>query len=125
MNWKHVVALALATAVTSSVATPASAATRAKTEAAKVAQGKSVTQQRGDGHTRHAQMRRSPVRYGNPFGGAAGSYAFAPGQESYAPGTWHINQNGLPYRVPDDCAYPIGYDSGGAAIFQMFGCHLP
>ena len=125
MNWTNAVAFALTAAVMLGVATPGLAAARAKTETANVARDKSVTHRSGRGRATHALMRRSPARYGNPLGAAAGSYAFAPGQETYAPGTWHINQNGVPFRVPDDCAYPIGYGSDGAAIFQRFGCHLP
>jgi hypothetical protein len=48
----------------------------------------------------------------------------AAGSHDYAPGTWHINQDGMRYQVPYPCAYPLGYDSGGAAIFQMHGCPL-
>jgi hypothetical protein len=111
MNWKNAVACALASAVTLSIVTPLSAATRSSTGVAKVASSKKVMHRRA-----HAQM---------PFAPAAGSYAYAPGPDAHAPGSWHINQNGLPYRVPDLCAFPREAGSDGAAIFQRFGCHLP
>jgi hypothetical protein len=54
--------------------------------------------------------------HGNPF--AAGSQAFAQGSRQ-------VNQNGVRFRTPPDCAYPLRYDSGGNAVFQRFGCRLP
>jgi hypothetical protein len=125
MSWKNAVALALAGAVTLGVTTPLSAATRSNTGAANAAASKSVLHRRA-----HARVHREQSWYGDRFAPAGGSYAYAPGPGAYAPGayapgSWHINQNGLPYRVPEDCAYPIGYGSDGAAIFQRFGCPLP
>jgi hypothetical protein len=52
------------------------------------------------------------------------SFGSAAGSGDFAPGTWHINQDGMRYQVPYPCAYPIGADSGGAERFQMFGCPL-
>jgi hypothetical protein len=36
-----------------------------------------------------------------------------------------LNRDGLPYRVPEDCAYPRTYSGDGAAVFQLHGCRLP
>jgi hypothetical protein len=57
---------------------------------------------------------------GPGFGGP-----FAAGSDAFAQGSRHLNQNGVGYRAPPDCAYPLRYDSGGNAVFQRFGCRLP
>jgi hypothetical protein len=67
-------------------------------------------------------------RHGHAWGAyaqpPAAAFGFIPGSEAYAQGSWHINQDGQAFQVPYDCAYPIGYDSGGAAIFDR-SCPLP
>jgi hypothetical protein len=62
------------------------------------------------------RAKSSAAWQGNPF--ASGSQAFAQGSR-------HLNQNGVRFRTPPDCAYPLRYDSGGNAVFQRFGCRLP
>lgn len=65
-----------------------------------------------------AAVRAKPT--GPGFGGP-----FAAGNEAFAQGSRHLNQNGVRFRTAPDCAYPLRYDSGGNAVFQRFGCRLP
>lgn len=109
MSRKNTVALVLVGAMMVTGATSATAAVWTHAKSAK--------------STAHARWRRQAhVRYVHP-----GWYAssFGPMVDSHAPGTWHLNRFGYPYQVPYPCAYPLGYDSGGAAVFQMYGCPLP
>jgi hypothetical protein len=55
-------------------------------------------------------VERNSAATGNAWYGGAGHES--PRQRSREP------------SVPD-CAYPLNYDSGGAAIFQRYGCRLP
>jgi hypothetical protein len=131
MTKKKALALTLAGAVMFSLATPASAAERSGTKSARVtaSDGASHSHARTHSHSRHTH--RFSRWNGDAAGASAatgpwygGPFGFGPGSEAYAQGSWHLNQDGQAYQVPYDCAYPLGYDSGGAAIFDR-GCHLP
>jgi hypothetical protein len=62
-----------------------------------------------------AAVRAKANRYVSPLAAGSGAFAQSP----------HLNQNGVRFRTPPDCAYPLRYDSGGNAVFQRFGCRLP
>jgi hypothetical protein len=131
MTTKKALALMLAAAMLS-LATPTSAAERSGTKSTGVtaSDGISLARSRVHRHSRHTRQWRAwsegaagaAAAMGNPWSG--GPFGFGPGSEAYAQGSWHLNQDGQAYQVPYDCAYPLGYDSGGAAIFDR-GCHLP
>jgi hypothetical protein len=91
-------AFVLAAALMSGTATPSFAAPRTGTTASDV-----TAQARSRAPSRARQTRR----------------------DSQAQGSVRLNQNGLPYRVPEDCAYPRTYSGDGAAVFQLHGCRLP
>jgi hypothetical protein len=117
------IALALAIFVSASATMPSVAAPISNAAALRAAAPDDLTQVRQRRRESNRAHRHRP--FFGTHGTAAGSYAQTPGRSVHAAGSWHVNANGLPYRVPEDCAYPIGYSSSGAAIFQTFGCHLP
>jgi hypothetical protein len=58
--------------------------------------------------------------------GASGSPgAFGSGSDARAQGSYRINREGLPYRTPEACAYPLHYDGEGVPVFQTRGCRMP
>jgi hypothetical protein len=45
--------------------------------------------------------------------------------EARAQGSPRINREGMPFRTPPLCAYPLRYDGEGVPIFQTQGCRMP